>query len=209
MNILVIAPHPDDESIGCGGAASLHVQRGDTVNAVFLTSGELGLKEFAREKAWAIREAEARGACQVLGVRDSQFLRLPDWMMGDDIGGAAAKLTPLLRQFAPELIYVPHPGEWHPDHKASLPVLRAALQTSHIAEPKLRGYEVWTPISEYQHVENISHVMPRKLRALRKHASQLKEWDYVRAIKGLNEYRGAMAGRCRYAEVFQELSQIV
>lgn len=207
MNILVIAPHPDDESIGCGGAVSLHVQRGDTVNAAFLTSGELGLKQLARAKAWEIREAEARTACKVLGIRDPQFLRLPDWMMGDDINSAAAKLAPSLQKFAPELIYLPHPNEWHPDHKASLPVLHTALGISRIAEPKLRGYEVWTPITEHQYVENITEVMPRKLRALRKHSSQLKEWDYVRAIKGLNEYRGAMAGRCRYAEVFQELSR--
>lgn len=206
MNILVIAPHPDDESIGCGGTVSLHAERGDKVSVVFLTSGELGLKQFAREKAWEIREAEARRACKVLDIHEPQFLRLPDWIMGDDITSAAAKLAPLLQLFAPDLIYLPHPNEWHPDHKAALPVLRAALQLSRVTEPKLRGYEVWTPMTEYQHIENISTVMPRKLRALRKHASQFTEWDYVRAIKGLNEYRGAMAGRCRYAEVFQELS---
>ena len=209
MRVLVIAPHPDDESIGCGGTVALHVQRGDTVNVVFLTSGELGLKQFPREKVWKIREAEADAACKVLGVGERQFLRLPDWTLGDDIASAATKVAPLLRQIAPELVYVPHPNEWHPDHKASLPVLRAALQSSRLAEPTLRGYEVWTPIAEYQHVENITKTMQKKLRALRKHASQLKEWDYVRAVKGLNEYRGAMAGRCRYAEVFQDLSTTV
>ena len=72
MKVLVIAPHPDDESIGCGGTVALHVQRGDTVNVVFLTSGELGLKQFPREKVWKIREAEADAACKVLGVRPSE-----------------------------------------------------------------------------------------------------------------------------------------
>jgi N-acetylglucosamine malate deacetylase 1 len=206
MKILVIAPHPDDESIGCGGAVSLHAQRGDAVSAVFLTSGELGLKQLSREKAWDIREAEARSACKVLGVSEPQFLRLPDWMMGDDVAGAAAKLAPLLQQIEPDLIYLPHPNEWHPDHRASLPMLRAALTLCGGLRPKLRGYEVWTPLAEYQHVENITGVMTRKLRAVRKHASQVKDWDYVRAVRGLNEYRGVMAGRCRFAEVFQELS---
>ena len=58
--ILILAPHPDDEVLGCGGAACQHSAAGDRVCAVFLTSGELGLKQLSREKAWQIREAEAR-----------------------------------------------------------------------------------------------------------------------------------------------------
>jgi LmbE family N-acetylglucosaminyl deacetylase len=206
MKILVIAPHPDDESLGCGGAISLHAQRRDEVNAAFLTSGELGLKKLSREEAWKIREAEARASCKVLGIQEANFLRLPDWTMSDEIAGAAGKLRTVLQNLRPEMIYLPHPREWHPDHQAALPVLRAALENAPFTLPKLRGYEVWTPLTEYQHVEDITPVMARKLRALRKHASQMQEWDYVRAIRGLNAYRGVMAGRCDYAEVFQELS---
>ena len=60
MNILILAPHPDDETIGCGGTLCLHAARGDYVSAVFLTSGELGLKHLPKKEAWAIRESEAR-----------------------------------------------------------------------------------------------------------------------------------------------------
>lgn len=206
MKILVIAPHPDDESIGCGGTISLHVQRGDEVNAVFLTSGELGLKKLPQEKAWEVREAEACAAGKVLGIRQSSFLRFPDWNMGDDVKSAAAKLRSVIQHLRPKMVYLPHPLEWHPDHRAALPVLRAAFHHMSLTPPILRGYEVWTPLAEYQHVEDITAMMPKKIRALRKHVSQVNDWDYVRAIRGLNAFRGVMAGRCDYAEVFQDLS---
>src|SRR5947207_1222395 len=123
-------------------------------------------------------------------------------MLGEDIPAAATNLSGVLKRDAPEKIYLPHPNEWHPDHRASLPATQLAIRESGIAAPRLLGYEVWTPLAEYQHVEDITSVMPRKLRALRRHASQISSWDYVRAVRGLNEYRGVMAGRCRYAEVF-------
>jgi len=206
MTILVIAPHPDDESIGCGGALHLHCLRGDRVVAVFLTSGELGLKRLPREQAWQTREEEARQAAKILGLADLVFLRRSDFFVGEDVPGAAAALRPILKREAPELLYLPHPAEWHPDHKAALPVVRAALQDSGPISPGLRGYEVWTPIVQHDYVEDITSVMPRKLEALSAHQSQMDgEFDYKRAVTGLNQYRGALAGKCAYAEVFQTL----
>jgi LmbE family N-acetylglucosaminyl deacetylase len=207
MNVLVIAPHPDDESIGCGGALSLHAQRGDRITVAFLTSGELGLRHLPRNKARRTREREAVQAGKILGVSDWHFLRLPDWFVGDSIGRAASKLSPLLKRMKPELIYLPHAKEWHPDHQAALPVARAALKAAKISKVALLAYEVWTPLTDYDHVENISAVMPRKLRALRAHRSQLKEFDYVRAVSGLNAFRGELAAKCRYAEVFQTVDR--
>jgi len=72
-------------------------------------------------------------------------------------------------------------------------------------KPTLRGYEVWTPLAEFDQVTDISQVMSRKLRALRAHASQFAEFDYAHAVRGLNQYRGALGGKCAYAEVFQTL----
>lgn len=205
MNILVIAPHPDDESIGCGGAVCLHTDRGDRVTAVFLTSGELGLKNLPREKAWAIREREARRAAKILGLADLFFLRQPDWFLGEHIDATAEKLFPILEGELPELIYLPHAAEWHPDHKAALPIVRGALEKIKIFSPILRTYEVWTPLPEHNHVEDISAVMPRKLRAIRAHRSQLQEFDYARAMRGLNQYRGVIAGKYSFAEVFWDV----
>jgi LmbE family N-acetylglucosaminyl deacetylase len=251
MNVLVIAPHPDDETIGCGGALCLHAVRGDRVTVVFLTSGELGLKVRPRKQAWKIRESEARAAGRILGVARFEFFRLPDWTVGDHIKRAARLLSPILRAESPEMIYLPHPRDWHPDHRAATPLLRSAWrdfrlfltgasqQRGHrfslspaeeqkarvrgpllrggsafqstrelsrsFSKPEVRTYEVWTPLSEYDHVEDISRVMPRKLRALHAHRSQLNEFDYERAVRGLNQFRGALAAKCPYAEVFQTI----
>lgn len=205
MNVLVIAPHPDDEAIGCGGTLCKHAARGDRVVVTYLTSGELGLKQLTHEKAWSIREREARRAAKVLGVAALEFLRLPDWSVEDHVARAARLLRPILDREKPARLYLPHAREWHPDHRAALRVLRAACRGSS-GRPEALAYEVWTPLSEHDHVEDITAEMPRKLRALRAHRSQLNEFDYVRAVRGLNQFRGALAAKCRYAEVFQAIT---
>src|SRR3954453_21298189 len=113
MNVVVIAPHPDDESIGCGGTLRLHTLKGDHVTAVYLTSGEFGLKQMPPAEACLTRETEARKAAKILGLADPLFLRFPDWQLADHLETAARSLAPLLKRASPEMIYVPHPLEWH------------------------------------------------------------------------------------------------
>lgn len=203
MNVLVIAPHPDDETIGPGGTICLHTERGDRVAVAFLTSGELGLTRLPREEAWRVREAEAEAAARILGIAALSFLRRPDWYVGDGVDEAAAALRPVLEREAPEVVYLPHDREWHPDHRAALAVVRSALRVGTGGGPVLRTYEVWTPLSEYDRVEDVTTVMARKLRAIRGYTSQLEAFRYDRAVRGLGQYRGALAAKCPYAEVFQ------
>jgi N-acetylglucosamine malate deacetylase 1 len=207
VGVWVVAPHPDDESIGCGGAVCLHRQRGERVRVVFLTSGERGIEGVSPEAAQAIREAEAAEALDVLGVGQMNFLRLPDLGLAEAVKPAAGRLAEVFRADPPSLIYVPHSGESHPDHEAALPIVRAALALAFPARPlpELRAYEVWTPMTAFGWPEDISAVMQRKLRAVRCYRSQLQAFRYDRAVRGLNQYRGCLAARCRYAEVFQYL----
>src|SRR5438876_784267 len=98
MNVLVLAPHPDDESIGCGGTICLHTGRGDRVAIAFLTSGELGLSELPQEKARGVREREAERAAEILGIASLNFFRFADRHVGDQVEKAAEALRPILRR---------------------------------------------------------------------------------------------------------------
>jgi N-acetylglucosamine malate deacetylase 1 len=182
-----------------------HAKAGDRVAVVFLTSGELGLKRLEKSAAWKTREAEAALAAKILGVSHSDFFRQPDWTLGGAVKGAAEALMPVLEREQPRIIYVPHEDEWHPDHKAAVTILRAALATTNGVDAELRGYEVWTPLTSYEVALDITAVMPQKLQAIKAHQSQLEDFDYVQAVQGLNAYRGAIATRTAYAEVFARL----
>jgi LmbE family N-acetylglucosaminyl deacetylase len=200
--VLVVAPHPDDESIGCGGTICLHSRRGHRVQVAFLTSGERGIAGVSSETARAIREAEANAAGEVLSLARLDFLRLPDLEVADQIESGAIQLRAILEMSAPELIYLPHPGEAHPDHQAALPLVRRAF-AGLTARPELRLYEIWSPFTAHGWAEDISPFMRQKLRAVRCYQSQLATFRYDRAVRGLNQYRGCLAAGCRYAEVFQ------
>ena len=201
--ILVIAPHPDDESIGCGGGIVSHVLQGDRVVVAFLTSGELGLKHLPVEEAWGIREKEAAAAADVLGIARIEFLRQPDWVLNEHTAAAAARLKAILSAEMPRRIYVPHPGESHPDHQASLAIVQMALVDHTFRTPEILSYEIWTPHAVYDHVQDITSFWSRKWRAIHCYQSQLAQFRYDRAIQGLNCYRGELAMRCRYGEAFQ------
>lgn len=200
MNILCIAPHPDDEAIGCGGTLRIHANRGDRVTVVFLTSGELGLDHLPRDEAHSIRETEAVRACEILGVSRLEFLRLPDWFTSDHTAEAASQLSGILEAEKPSRIYLPHPDESHPDHKAVLPIVRT---TGYRTE--LYAYEVWTPLPRAEELEDIGPVLAEKLRAIRCYKSQLATYRYDRAARGLAQYRGILHANCRYAEAFESL----
>ena len=99
-------------------------------------------------QAHQIRESEARAAAQILGIAELHFLRQPDWFLADFVQPTADGLAEILRRENPQLIYLPHPNDDHPDHRAALDILRA---TNHHAD-FVRTYELWTPLSSFDHV---------------------------------------------------------
>ncbi len=212
--IVALAPHEDDEAFGCGGTLALAAAAGCDVRVVFLTDGAKGYdrrhldepgappaEEFERRLV-RTRQAEAAAASAALGLAPPRFLGLPDGGLAADPAAVDA-LAGALRELAPELVFLPHFGDPHPDHHATAKHFLAAAAAAGLS-PSLPcwGYEVWSPVVANAYVD-IGQAMPRKQAAMRAHASQIGTIDYPRAIAGLNAYRSLGAGQPGgYAEAF-------
>jgi LmbE family N-acetylglucosaminyl deacetylase len=205
VSIVAVAPHPDDESLGCGGTLALHVERGDSVTVVWMTAGERGIPDSDPVETAQIRRSEARAALAVLGVSDGRFLDFPDGEVGANHWPATAALGQVLADSAPQVVYTPHPDEAHPDHAATSAVTVEAVRRHADAEVILLGYEVWSPLAWPHHSEDIGAVFERKLAAVECHRSQTAQVPYAQLAGGLSAYRGAMTVGCGHAESFIDI----
>ncbi|HEY7641288.1 MAG TPA: PIG-L family deacetylase [Steroidobacteraceae bacterium] len=213
--VVVLAPHMDDETIGCGGTLALHAQRGAKVTVVFMTDGRNGSSKLAtlsreqREQAQrslvATRKQEARQALAELGIADMLCLDAEDGALATN-AGAAQQLRSILEDRQPHLVYLPFYLEEHADHRAVSRILLEAAAGTQL-QFQCFGYEVWTPLFPNCLVR-IDRTMPLKQSALTKYASQLAEADYLHACVGLNAHRsaGLLDSRNGYAEAFHVLS---
>lgn len=198
--VLVLAPHPDDESLGCGGSLIRHRRRGDPVKVVFLTDGAQGDNNdrLAQNDYVARREAEAQRACAILGVTDLAFWRLPDRGCRDD-PPAVRRLSELLAEYRPALIYVTSPFEFHPDHRiAARLAWRAVRETLHDAQ--IAFYEVNRPFLINALID-ISEQVEQKRRACNAYASQMANVPYTELALSVNRFRTlTVAASCSHAE---------
>lgn len=215
MEVLVFAPHPDDEILGCGGTLARHVETGDHVTVVYMTSGDAGSRHIPKKQLASIREKEALASCSLLGISDLVFLRNPDGYLVYNQSNLV-ELINLIRDRQPQLIYLPHQHDAHKDHRATHELaLEARLRAAGPWFQECKGnpwqvemmlaYEVWTPLQHYMQVVDITSHMEKKLAALSLHRSQLADISYDQAISGLNRYRGIMTGKGEYCECFQIL----
>lgn len=215
MNILVIAPHHDDEVLGCGGTIIKHRKKGARISVVYITAGWSGIPSIkSKERATKIREREARVACKILGIEKIFFFREKDRSLIYN-GETVQRLIRVIRKVNPEIIYAPHHEEKDFEHKISHEITKEAFWLSKSPYfPKLGKpaeslnalylYEVWTPMREYSATEDITEVAELKAKTLRAYKSQMKHLNLVDAILGLNTYRGSMVGiEKKFVEVFQ------
>ncbi len=223
---MLIVAHPDDIEFGSVGTAARWVQAGCEVAYVMVTSGDVGIAklELTRAQAAAIREAEQLAAAAVVGVKDVVFLGEPDGMVVNTLD-LRRRLVREIRRFKPEVVVCGDPTVMFvensyiniPDHRAvataaldavfpsaGQPHLFEELAAEGLTAHKVRkvyvegwgGGDTWV---------NVSDVMDLKIAALRKHESQMGEWDPEPMLREWG--RSAAKGKeMEYAEVFRVMT---
>ncbi len=206
--VLVLAPHADDETIGCGGAIALHVAQGDPVSIAIATDGALGEPggRFAGQDYRELRRREARAAAAVLGAAPPDFWEYPDQglagLLREQPSPLVARIDVSLERLRPAVVYHPADDEVHPDHHALAAAVAAALERQAAGRrPLALAYEVWVPVHATR-VIDVTAVWPVKQRALEQYSSQLAYSDYLHAVRGLNAARSIYLPGARYVEAF-------
>jgi LmbE family N-acetylglucosaminyl deacetylase len=151
--LFVVAAHPDDDAIGCGGTISVVTRGGGAVCIVYLTDGSRSHPEsrsFTPEALRDLREAEALDALTELGVVAAPvFFRLPDsglaMLSPAERSRTRQRLSNLIAAFEPDLILAPWRRDFHADHIVAGEI---ALEAARDAEfsGEFASYEIWLPI---------------------------------------------------------------
>lgn len=195
-HIAIVAPHPDDETLGAGGVACLHRLAGDHVAVVVVTDGSasraggLTPDEMARRRA-----GEIASASRILGICTLTCLHLPEGQWHED--EARARLAPLLHKA--QIVYAPSCVDFHPEHVKVACLVADLLQS----DQTVRVYEVGVPLTEslVNLVADIGAVATTKDRALKAFDTQA---DALAPLARLAGYR-ARRYRLPAVEVFWEM----
>jgi LmbE family N-acetylglucosaminyl deacetylase len=223
-DILVIAAHPDDEVLGCGGTIARHAAAGDRVRVVIVAEG-ITSRRAETDAAGALEalHAAARRASARLGVHELVLEGLPDNRLdGVDRLDVIHRIEARIAAWRPSVVYTHHAGDVNVDHQ----VLHHAVLTACRPQPghpveRLLLFETpssteWQlpgsapPFQPHWFVD-IEATLPLKLEALGAYASEMRDWPHPRsyaAVEHLARWRGASAG-LGAAEAFMLGRQVV
>jgi LmbE family N-acetylglucosaminyl deacetylase len=198
QSVLVLAPHPDDESVGAGGTIRLLADAGAEVVVAFATNGEstIGAPDQPEEVA-SRRRSEASAACRLLGATP-RFLDHPDGGLSAITDQLAGEMEALIEELRPDAVFLPWFADGHPDHAACT---RAVAAVRLDPKVELWGFETWTPLPANRLVD-ITPAIGTKRAAVAAHATAHMAFD-LGALLGLSRYRSihGLMGH-GYAEAF-------
>jgi LmbE family N-acetylglucosaminyl deacetylase len=172
---VIISPHQDDETLGCGGLIALKRGSGVPVNVIFLTDGRHGYPDWiSPQNIVTVRQQEARNALAILGISPSEtyFLDQADGSLQsltkDQRDQFITRIAELLNTIGPEEIYVPHRLDGSGDHQVTYEIVQAALRQAQITSEILQYPIYRLPIHTVQ---------TKKQQAIAAYQSQLPGMD--------------------------------
>ena len=204
--VLVVAPHPDDETLGVGGTIAKYSAQGDEV-FVLMVSGHL--PPIYSRKAYEETVSEAYLAFSVLGVKKSEFLEIPATMIGDQpLHEVNARISKVVNDFNPHIVLCPYPDR-HIDHRLVFDSVMVATRPVGVGKD-IKIVAAYETLSETHwnapHIEpnftpnwvvDISDHISEKLNALECYKSQISEFPgprSIEAVEALAKFRGTQAG---------------
>jgi len=185
-NIIVFAPHPDDETLACGGTIIKKIREGFEVYVTVMTDGRhshditLGLAEPLPETIAEIRATEFREATSVLGVNPSNLILLgfEDGKLRRHVSEAREKTVRILHEVGPVETYVPYRDDANEDHRTTYEIVTGSLREAD-RFTKMYEYSVWNgknPRPELKVLAmDIHRELGRKMEAISKYKSQISK----------------------------------
>ena len=206
MKVLVIAPHPDDEVLGCGGTIIKHAREEDEVYLCVITK--------AYPPEWPEQEVEERKkevfqAAEILGIKQVYFLDLPtvklDTVPQKELNDL---LTQVIEKVEPQILYIPHKGDVNKDHQIVFDAVMVAIRPKpNSTLKKVLSYETlseteWAaPFQENAFIPNvyvdILDTLETKLKAMAAYNTELKEYPHPRSLEAIStqaKFRGSTIG---------------
>lgn len=225
--VLVVAAHPDDEVLGCGGAIARHADAGDAIHILILAEGATARSnerdaEAQRDEIEALRD-DARQAARILGAQPPKFAGLPDNRLDSlDLLDIVKKVEATVAEVQPTTVYTHHGGDLNLDHRichhATMIACRplpeatcaAIFEFETVSSTEWASPSTDKPFVPMRFVD-ISRQLDRKLEALRAYGSEVRPFPHARSVENvaaLARVRGASAGM-EAAEAFMVAREIV
>lgn len=216
MKILVIAPHPDDEVLGCGGTIAKHVRKGDELHLCIVTKAYTPdwSEEFLKNRPKEIAKSN-----KILGIQKTYFLDYPTVKLDTIPQNKLNKsISAVVNEVKPDIVYIPHKGDINKDHRLIFEASLVALRPVNHIVKKIVSYEVISETAWGQELglfaptiyENISKTFEIKIKAMESYKSELRQYPHPRslmAIEALARKRGSEIS-VEFAEAFMLIREI-
>jgi len=202
-NVLLLCPHPDDETFGCGALLKHLSSNGSHIKAIYFADGSVGNSEGkASRELISEREEEVFEVLKILGISEVNFLRIPDRKIRFS-DGLTLRLFEELKIKHYDLVLVPSSDDWNSDHLAVNLIFQAAYKKLKSKKTKVWQYFVWgfyRPNLLFPADRYINY----KREAARCHKSQLKIRPYDETFLCRDQYLGKGFGVSKYAEAYRD-----